>query len=104
MTVEPQAALDALRALETGEADSGQCFDWNRGWVHGYAARDVASALPMPATWWQAYAALEQLAGAGKIARVKVTNPQRDAELQALEARFGMESDHVVAVYRSVGA
>lgn len=102
--IDPTVALDALRALESGREQAGEQFDWNPDFIHGYAARDVASALPKCTTWRQAYAALEQLAAEGRVVRVKVAHPQRDAELQALEARYGMDPDHVVAVFRSVGA
>lgn len=101
--IDPNAAYEALQALEQGVAEPGQCFDWNRGWVHGYAARDVAQVLGVPVTWRAAYEALEVLAKAGRVARVKVTNPQRDQALVELEAHYGQDPDHVVATYRTVG-
>ena len=95
--------LGALRRLESGEAEPGQCFDWNPGWVHGYAARYVSGVLE-GVTWRQAYAALQELAAEGRVARVRVSAPLRDPELVAFTKEHRLELDHVVAVFRSVGS
>lgn len=86
--------LDALVALEDGDADAEQQCDYNVGWVHGYRSLDVARALYRPprwrsATWTEVYPVLEALASAGEVIRV-------------VPRRIGREVP--VPVYRTVGA
>jgi hypothetical protein len=77
LIVQPSHAdiLAGLRALEDGTVRPGQTFSWNPDWVHGYVARDVASAIFLLAAkksprWAEVDLVLTELADAGTIQRV----------------------------------
>jgi hypothetical protein len=82
-----EACLDALRALESGEREPGECFPWNSDFVHGHAARDVARVVGI--RWAEALLLLDELAEARRVIRVV---PRRS------------RTRRPVPVYRTVGS